>query len=118
MATNFSPITKKIEDFNECTKKLREKQKLVPIENKNLQTNITSLPNRSKFSNNVMETLGALMNSCKYLNLIQHDWGRTSILGISIHTLGGDRLKIDDNSYDLTPEVYKIYVLLHTLVKI
>ena len=107
MATNFSPITKKIEEVNESTKKLREKQKLIPIEIKNLQTNITSLPNRSKLSNKVMETLGALMNSCKYLNLIQHDWGRASNLGISIFTLGGDRLKMDDNSYDLTLEVYK-----------
>ena len=54
-----------------------------------------------------METLGALMNSRKSLKLIQDDWSRTSILGISIYTLGGHRLKIDANSYDLTPEVYK-----------
>ena len=29
------------------------------------------------------------------------------ILGVPIYTLGGDRLQIRDNVYDLTPEIYK-----------
>ena len=30
-----------------------------------------------------------------------------SILGVPIHTLGGDKLRIRDNDYELTPEIYK-----------
>ena len=53
------------------------------------------------------ETLGALMNSKNSLKLIPDDSGRTSILGVPINTLGGDRIQIKDNVYDLTPEIYK-----------
>ena len=30
-----------------------------------------------------------------------------SILGVPIYTLGGDKLRIRDNDYDLSPEIYK-----------
>ena len=30
-----------------------------------------------------------------------------TILGVPIYTLGGDKLRIRDNDYDLTPEIYK-----------
>ena len=53
------------------------------------------------------ESLGALMDSKNSLKLIQDDLGRASILGIPIHTLGGDRLQINGNVYDLPPEIYK-----------
>ena len=53
------------------------------------------------------ETLGALMNSKNSLKLIPDDSGRASILGVPINTLGGDRAQINDNVYDLTPEIYK-----------
>ena len=30
-----------------------------------------------------------------------------TILGVPIYTLGGDKLRIRDNGYELTPEIYK-----------
>ena len=53
------------------------------------------------------ETLGALMNSKNSSKLIPDDSGRASILGVPINTLGGDRIQINDNIFDLTPEIYK-----------
>ena len=50
------------------------------------------------------ETLGALMNSKNPLKLTQDESGRAPILGTAINTLGDDRIQIDDNIYDLTPE--------------
>ena len=83
-----------------------------------IQTNIRSLPNNNKVSNNMKETLGVLIVSLNSLNIIQDNLGGASIVEIPIFTLGGDRLEVNDGIYDLTPEVYKIYRLLHTPVKI
>ena len=30
-----------------------------------------------------------------------------SILGVPIYTLGGDRMQINDNIYDITPEIHE-----------
>ena len=53
----------------------------------------------------MMEVLGALINSKSSLTLIQNDSGRESILRTPIYTLGGDKIPINDNIYDLTPEI-------------
>ena len=73
----------------------------------NNKSNLIARPNTIKFSTNMMETLGALMNSKSTLKLIKDHSGRASILRIPIHTLGGDRIRINDNISDLTPEIYK-----------
>ena len=46
------------------------------------------------------------MSSLNSLKIIASPSGPT-ILGIPIYTLGGDRMQIKDNIYDLTPEIYK-----------
>ena len=53
------------------------------------------------------ETLGALMNSKSSLKLTPDGSGRASILGVPINTLGNDRIQINGNVYDLTPEINK-----------
>ena len=54
-----------------------------------------------------METLGASMDSKNTLKLIQDGTGRASILRIPFYTLGCNRIRINDNICDLTPEIYK-----------
>ena len=46
------------------------------------------------------------MSSLNSLKLIASPSGAT-ILGVPINTLGGDRIQIKDNTYDLTHEIYK-----------
>ena len=86
-------------------------QEVVPVEidseDDNIQSNIRALPNSNKFFTNMMETLGAPMNSKKSLKLSQDDSGRTSILRIPIATLGGDRIRINEKIFDILPEIYK-----------
>ena len=53
------------------------------------------------------ETLGALMNSKNSLKLVPDDSGSATILRVPINTLGGDRIQIKENIYDITPEIYK-----------
>ena len=51
-------------------------------------------------------TLGRLLSSLNSLKIKPSPSGATT-LGVPINTLGGDKLRIRDNEYDLTPEVYK-----------
>ena len=52
------------------------------------------------------KTLGRLMSSANSLK-IKSTPSAASILGVPIITLGGDRIQIKDNIYDLTPEIYR-----------
>ena len=121
LAESLSPITKKLDEVNKSTKKISEviresnsendnNQEIVPFENEledeNIQTNLRALPNSSMFSDQMTKTLGRLMSGANSLKIIASHSGPT-INGVPIYTLGGDRMQIKDNIYDLTPEIYK-----------
>ena len=118
LAESLSPITK---ELKKSTKKLSEvikesnsenenNQEIVPVEieseDENIQTNLKALPNSSMFSDQMTKTLGRLMSSLNFIKIIASPSGPT-ILGVPIYTLGGDRMQIKDNIFDLTPEIYK-----------
>ena len=50
--------------------------------------------------------LVSLMSSHNSLKITQ-DGGYTIILGVPIQISGADTIKINDNVYELTPELYK-----------
>ena len=121
LAESLSPITKKLDEVNKSTKKISEvikesnsendnNQEIIPFEkeseDENIQTNLRALPNSSILSDQMTKTLGRLMSSLNSLKNKASSSGPT-ILGVPIYTLGGDRLQIKDNIYDLTPEIYK-----------
>ena len=121
LAESLSPITKKIEEVNKSTKKVGDilketnsenenNQEIVPVEieseDENIQTNLRALPNSSMFIDQMTKTLGRLMSSANSLKIISTPSGAT-ILGVPVYTLGGDRMQIKNNIYDLTPEIYK-----------
>ena len=121
LAESLSPITKKIEEVNKSTKILGDviketnsenenNQEIVPVEieseDENIQTNLRALPNSSIFSDLMTKTLGLLMSSPNSLRIKPSPSGPT-FLGVPIYTLGGDKLRIRDNDYELTPEIYK-----------
>ena len=85
-------------------------QEIVPLEiesdDEAIQTNLRALPNSSIFSDQMTKTLGRLMSSASSLK-IKSTPSAATILGVPINTLGGDRIQIKDNIYDLTPEIYK-----------
>ena len=118
LAESLSPITK---ELKKSTKKIGEviketnyenenNQEIIPVEkeseDENIQTNLRDLPNSSMFSDKMTKTLGRLMSSLNSLKITASSSGPT-ILGVPIYTLGGDRIQIKDNVYDLTPEIYK-----------
>ena len=91
LAEALAPITKKLEEVNQSTEKLSDlikksnsenenNQEVVPVEieseDEKIRSNPRALPNSSKFSATMTETLGALMNSKNCLKLKQYVSGR------------------------------------------
>ena len=118
LAESLSPITK---ELKKSTKKISEvikesnsenenNQEIVPVEieseDENIQTILRALPNSSMFSDQMTKTLGRPMSSANSLKIKSTPSGAT-ILGVPINILGGDRMQIKNNIYDLTLEIYK-----------
>ena len=108
LAESLSPITKKLDTINDSTKEIRE-----VIKETNFKVDIKTLPNSSKFSNYMRQMLGSLMNSRNSLKITQDESGRANLLGVPIQISEGDTIKINENVYELTPEIYK--ALTYTL---
>ena len=118
LAESPSPITKKLDEttknLSDIIKKSNSEnemiQETVPVEiepeDENIQTNLRALPNSSIFSDLMTKTLGRLMSSPNSLKIKTSPSGATT-LGVPLYTLGGDKLRILDNDYDLNPEIYK-----------
>ena len=111
LAKSLSPITERLDKvIRESNSENANNQEIVPIEieseDENIQTNLRALPNSFMFSDQMTKTLGRLMSSATFLKIESTPSGAT-ILGVLIKTLGGDRIQIKDNIYDLTPEIYK-----------
>ena len=118
LAESLTPITikldettKKIGDVNKKSISENESnQEIVPVEieseDENIQSNLRALSNSPIFSESMIKTLGRLMSSLNSLKIKSSPSGAT-ILGVPIYTLGGDKLRIRDNEYELTPEIYK-----------
>ena len=102
LAESLSPITKKLDNINSNTQKISE-----VIKESNSEKIIKALPNSSQFSVSMREMLGSLMNSKNSLKITQDESGKANILGVPIQISGADTMKINENIYELTPEVYK-----------
>ena len=102
LAESLSPITKKLDTIDENTQKISD-----VIKESNSNDKIKALPNSSKFSNSMRQMIGSIMNSRNSLKITQDESGRANILGVPIQISEGDTMKINENVYELTPEIYK-----------
>ena len=120
LAESLSPVTKEIGEVNESTKNLGDiikksnseydsNQEIVPVEIESDNTNpmIRALPNSSIFFGDLMTKTRGLLKSSPNSSRIKPSPSRATTLGVPIYTLGGDKLRIRDNDYELTPESYK-----------
>ena len=53
------------------------------------------------------EMSGSSMTSRNFFKITQDEFGQANLLGVSNQILAGDSIKINDNTYDLFPEIYK-----------
>ena len=103
LAESLSPITTKLDNINENTKKVGD----IILKESNSKVDIKALPNSSKFSISMRQMIGSLMNSRNSLKINQDQSGRANILGVPFQISEGDTIKINENVYELTPEIYK-----------
>ena len=71
-----------------------------------IQSHIRALPNSSHSSEQLTKTLGALMKSSNSSSIKSSPSGAT-IIGVPIYTMGNNTIRINDNVYELTPEIHK-----------
>ena len=91
-----------MDTINESNRNLGEEIK------KKSKVDIKALPNCSNFCDSMREMIGPLMNSRNSLKITQDDESeRANILGVPIKISGADTIKINENYYELTPEIYK-----------
>ena len=102
LAESLSPITKELDTINDSTKQITD-----TIKESNSNDKIKSLPNSSKYSNSMKQMIGSLMNSRNSLKITQDELGRANILGVPIQISENNTMKIKENVYELTPEIYK-----------
>ena len=102
LAESLSLITKKLDEVNESTQEVGDK-----IKRSNSKVDLKSLPNNPKSRNSMRKQLGALMNSANFLKITQGEFGRAYTLGAPIQISQGDTIKINENIYELSPEIYK-----------
>ena len=103
LAESFSPITKKLDTINESTQKVGDIMKESNLE----IINIKAVPNSSNFSDSMREMIGSLKRSKIFLKITQDESRRGNILGVPIQISGADTIKMIENIYELTPEIYK-----------
>ena len=102
LAESLSPITKKLDEVNKSTQEVGDK-----IKESNSKIDLEALPNSSNFSNSMREMIGSLMRSKNSLRITQDESHRANILGVPIQISGADTIKINENIYELTAEIYK-----------
>ena len=103
LSESLSLITKKLDTFNESTKKLGKVKKESNLE----KINIKALPNSSNFSDPMREMIGSLLRSKNSLKITQGESRRANILGVTIQISGADTIRTNENVYELTPEICK-----------
>ena len=103
LAESLSPITKKLDELNKSTQEVGDK-----IKESNSKIDLEALPNSSNFSNSMREMIGSLMRSKNSLRITQDESHRANILDVPIQISGADTIKINENIYELTPEIYKV----------
>ena len=110
LAESLSPITKKLDDVSKSTQ-----ESLSPL-TKKLDT-INESVKESNSKNNketivttsilLRDTFNSLSEAHKSLKLNQEKDGNMNNLGVSIKSLGGDKIQVQDKIYEFTPEIHK-----------
>ena len=71
------------------------------------KTNTKAILNSSIFSKSMREMLGSLINSRNSLKITQDEFGQANFLNVPFQKSGPDTIKINENIYELTPEIFK-----------
>ena len=102
LAESLSPITEKLDEVKKSTRKVGD-----IIKESNSKIDLKSMKNSSKYSNSMRQMIGSLMNIRNSLKIIQDESNRATILNVPIQISEDDKIKINENVYELSPEIFK-----------
>ena len=97
LAETFKPITNKLETINETTKNLDPKYLLFQ----------NQLPEGVKVSDALISTFAYMNKSKNFFKAVRNDQGKLSWNNKVIEPLGGNKIKIDNKEFTLTPQIQK-----------
>ena len=109
----LSPVTKKLNTNTESANHLSEvnrksTQELGDVTRESIyEDDIKTLPYSSKFNDSMWNMISSLMRGKNSLTITQDEFGRANILGVPIQISGADTIKVNENIYELTPEIYE-----------
>ena len=97
LSETFEPITKKIDKVVEATKEL---------ESSNVVNNfMLESPPGVTMSRELFATVGKMVNARNEFKLDQKRGGRYMFNGVNVDPMGGNNVKIGNNTYEITPEI-------------
>ena len=106
LAESLSPITKKLDEVNKSTQEsLSPISKKLDTINKNIKE--SNSKNEIIASNLLKNTIEELENTSTSLKLNKDEDDNMTILGIPLKFIGGDRIQVQDNIYEFTPDLHK-----------
>ena len=97
LAKAFAPITNKLEKINESTKNLNPKYLLFQ----------NQLPEGVTLSDSLVMTFPNMNQSKNFFKAVRNDEGKLSWNNKVIEPLGGNKIKIDNKEFTLTPDIQK-----------
>ena len=110
LAESFSPITKKLE-VKETTQKLGDVIKESPQSSENInpisQNSRSQTPKLVSASDELVKTFSKINDSKDLFKVIRNAEGKFSWGGKEVNPLGGNRVEIDGEEYNLTPEIQR-----------
>ena len=102
LAESFSPISKKLDTIKKSTKQLGETVKKSNVEDGHSQT--PAIENTTT-SQSLRDTLSFMRTSENFIKLEQRDRGEVFWNGVFIKPYGENRVRVNDQEHDITPDV-------------
>ena len=115
LAESLSPITKKLDEVKESTRKIGEIVKETNTSQPAIKNTHTALPIENEqrkpgiiYETSLENTLNSMKNNIGFFNIEERENDDIFWTGFPVEKIGGNKLKINENIFDITPGLQKV----------
>ena len=115
LAESLSPITKKLDEVKESTQKIRKIVKETNTPQPSIENTHTALPRENEqlqpgiiYDTSLENTLNNMKNNIGFFNIEERVNGDIFWNGLPVEKTGGNKLKINENFFDISPGIQKV----------
>ena len=120
LGESLSPVTKKLDEVRETTQKLRELIEKTQPKNNIAQLTIEHAPHHQPIENNegvmfdteLENTLKIMRSNTGFFQIYEDPENRWLWNGYPVKRLGGTEVEINDKTYNITPGIQKVSVII------